>query len=551
MELKRTNRRYKIAVTAFRVLAFILLSLILISGIALYGFFKTSSDLNSISNESIPKIITGTQFTDYSKSLVIEVERLSSSESETYLRISESGINKLLVQVNNLIELEEMGNQQIKNSINVMKKTLLELEGLVASKIQIISQINKKQADLLKLPGKIFHFEKDETEKANNNMISKLISEWNTIALETIILAGQARAEHSLYKIRNISNLISDNFQSLTNLSKDMPLSLQEREIKLRTLLHEEILGDMGIITLLIEQQTLISKSTARANLSRSLVKDFETLTINIFNSELNETEEKSNSISLWIRRMALIFPFLVTISILITLFLVYSLNRNVTLRLVNLNKAVKENDIEAAKVIMNARNDEISDLSESFQYFVKEVENREIELKKLATTDSLTLINNRRYFLELTNKEMIRIKRSKEPLVILMLDLDKFKDINDNYGHSAGDTVLKEFSALGIKCLRDEDIFGRLGGEEFAVFLPQTKIEEGLVVAERLRTGMENYIFNYQDKKIRCTVSIGISKSSGDKIPLDDLLQMADNALYKAKEEGRNKISVSEESTE
>lgn len=150
---------------------------------------------------------------------------------------------------------------------------------------------------------------------------------------------------------------------------------------------------------------------------------------------------------------------------------------------------------------------------------------------------------------MELANKEMIRIKRSKELLVILMLDLDNFKDINDSYGHSAGDIVLREFSGLGLKCLRDEDIFGRIGGEEFAVFLPQTKIEDGLVVAERLRTGIENYIFKYKNNKIRCTTSIGISKSFGDQIPLTDLLQMADEALYKAKRAGRNRICISGES--
>lgn len=546
MTFKKINRRYKVTVTAFRVLAFILFSLVLISVIALYGFFKTSSDLSSISNKSIPKIITGTQFTDYAKSLVFEVERLSSSESETHLRISSSSIDKLLIQIRSLIELEGMENQQIKGSINVMEKTLVELERLVASRIQITSQIDKKQTNLFKLPGKIFNFEKGETGISNNNILSELISEWSTIAQETIILAGQARSEHSLYKIRNISKLLSHNFQTLSDLSINMPQSLKRREKKLETLLYEEILGASGILPMLIEQQKLLSKSTARANLSRSVVRDFETLTINIFNSEINTTKEKSSSLSFWINRLVLIFSFLVGISILITLILVSSFNRNISIRLVNLNKAVMKNDIEDAKSIIHERNDEISDLSESFLYFIEEVEKRETELKRLATTDSLTSINNRRFFMELANKEMIRIKRSKEPLVILMLDLDNFKDINDSYGHSAGDIVLREFSGLGLKCLRDADIFGRIGGEEFAVLLPQTKIEDGLVVAERLRTGLENNVFKYKNNKIRCTTSIGISKSSGDKISLTDLLQMADEALYKAKKTGRNRICIS-----
>lgn len=549
MILKKTNRRYKVAVTAFRVLAFILFSLVIISVIALYGFFKTRSDLKSISHESIPKFITGTQLTDYAKSLVFEVERLSSSESETHLRISVSNIEELLTQTCNLTELEKMKNQQIKNSINVMEKILLELEDLVSSRIKIASHIDKKQAKLFNLPGEIFQLEKEETEISNNSILTELISEWSTVALETIILAGQAKSEHSLYKIRNISKLLSNKFQILSDLSANMPLSLNIREKKLHAILYEEILGSEGILPLLIEHQKILSKSTARANLSRSIVKDFETLTIDIFNSEINTAEEKSGSLSLWINRLVLIFSFLVIISILITLILVSSFNRNITIRLVNLNKAVKQNDIKAVKSINLTRNDEISDLSESFLYFVDEVEKREAELKKLATTDSLTSINNRRHFMELAIKEMLRIKRSKEPLVFLMLDLDNFKEVNDSYGHSAGDIVLKEFSGLGSKCLRDEDIFGRIGGEEFAVFLPRTELKAGIVVADRLRTVIENYIFKHNNQKIKCTVSIGISNSSGDQISLTELLQMADEALYKAKTAGRNKICVSGES--
>ncbi|WP_190275277.1 PAS domain S-box protein [Pseudodesulfovibrio mercurii] len=166
-----------------------------------------------------------------------------------------------------------------------------------------------------------------------------------------------------------------------------------------------------------------------------------------------------------------------------------------------------------------------------------------EREMKLLATTDALTGANNRHQFFALGAVEVQRAKRYALPLTVLMLDIDYFKSINDTYGHAAGDLVLKALSASVSATLRASDIFGRLGGEEFAVILPQTDIDEGAEAAERLRETLAGLAVEVGDESITFTVSMGVTRiCAGDKT-VEDVLNRADEALYKAKRMGRNRV--------
>ena len=167
-------------------------------------------------------------------------------------------------------------------------------------------------------------------------------------------------------------------------------------------------------------------------------------------------------------------------------------------------------------------------------------------ELRRMATTDFLTGINNRRNFMELAEKEMNRSRRYKHPCSLLMLDIDHFKKINDTYGHSAGDKVLIEFCMVCLKELRENDVFGRIGGEEFAIVLVESDANKALFAAERIRQSVASNKMNYDDEaKINLTVSIGITEMlSGDD--LNSIFERADTALYHAKESGRNRVKIS-----
>ena len=169
-------------------------------------------------------------------------------------------------------------------------------------------------------------------------------------------------------------------------------------------------------------------------------------------------------------------------------------------------------------------------------------------ELFKLATTDSLTDSHNRRYFLEMANIELQRSARSGDDCSILMIDLDHFKSLNDNFGHQGGDLTLAQ-SAKTIKdSLRPYDIFGRIGGEEFAVLLPNTDLSSAFDIDQRICNAIEKQIVDYQTQKIKITASIGAANSKENKRSLELLMSRADKNLYRAKNQGRNKVVADSE---
>lgn len=164
-------------------------------------------------------------------------------------------------------------------------------------------------------------------------------------------------------------------------------------------------------------------------------------------------------------------------------------------------------------------------------------------KLLRMAITDELTGLVNRRYFMGRLLHEYERTKRYESVFTVLMIDLDYFKKINDTYGHQAGDTVLRTISDSMKLSLRLSDIIGRIGGEEFAVILPETDINAALIIGDRLRKRIEALEIPHKNSKLKITISIGASSSSKDDLSIDDVLQRSDAALYRAKDNGRNRI--------
>ena len=173
-------------------------------------------------------------------------------------------------------------------------------------------------------------------------------------------------------------------------------------------------------------------------------------------------------------------------------------------------------------------------------------LENAELHdiVQRQAMTDELTGLANRRRFMEAFRGEIGRAERFGGALTIVVADIDDFKRINDQFGHHVGDEALRRFAGLLTAELREIDVAGRLGGEEFAVLLPETDLEGALVAAERIRRAVEESELALSDAiRIRFTASLGVASHAGD--PADRLLQRADAALYQAKADGKNRVSV------
>lgn len=166
-----------------------------------------------------------------------------------------------------------------------------------------------------------------------------------------------------------------------------------------------------------------------------------------------------------------------------------------------------------------------------------------EEQLMALSRIDVLTGAYNRGHFMEKSEDVIKLVKRYRLIASMIMMDLDYFKTINDRYGHYGGDIALKAFAEVCQSEIREADIFGRLGGEEFALMLPETPIEQAGILAERIRRATESLRIPIDGQEMRITVSIGFAEIGNDDHALENALRKADRALYQAKEEGRNKV--------
>jgi two-component system, cell cycle response regulator len=165
-------------------------------------------------------------------------------------------------------------------------------------------------------------------------------------------------------------------------------------------------------------------------------------------------------------------------------------------------------------------------------------------EIYRLTIVDGLTQINNKRFLLEFLEREIGRSQRYGRALSLLLFDIDHFKTVNDNYGHPAGDAVLREMALRIKQYVRKEECFARYGGEEFAIALPETGPENSRKFAEKVRRLIADQPFEFEGQKFSVTISVGVAELSGQMSEPIGLIKIADANLYKAKKAGRNRVA-------
>ncbi|MCE1249923.1 MAG: GGDEF domain-containing protein, partial [Comamonadaceae bacterium] len=165
---------------------------------------------------------------------------------------------------------------------------------------------------------------------------------------------------------------------------------------------------------------------------------------------------------------------------------------------------------------------------------------------RRLATTDALTGVANRRFIIFALDRDVARAKRTRQPIALMVLDIDHFKRVNDAYGHLGGDQVLRHVVNVLCDRVRTQDMVGRYGGEEFLVLLPDTDLAGALVLAEQLRQSVQDSVCHWQGQAIAVTISIGVYGGyPADTDSWDMLIDAADRAMYQAKQNGRNRVEV------
>ncbi len=172
-------------------------------------------------------------------------------------------------------------------------------------------------------------------------------------------------------------------------------------------------------------------------------------------------------------------------------------------------------------------------------------------KLQQLASVDGMTGLYNRGHFLALAEGEWARFRRYRRPLAFLMADIDLFKSVNDNYGHDVGDEVIKTVARILQKQKRTSDIVGRLGGEEFALVLPEATLDKAYAAAERLRQLVADCVVTVERRRVSITISIGASAAHAQMSGVNELVKQADIALYEAKRTGRNRVCRFEQASD
>jgi two-component system cell cycle response regulator len=185
-------------------------------------------------------------------------------------------------------------------------------------------------------------------------------------------------------------------------------------------------------------------------------------------------------------------------------------------------------------------------------KYAIRDIAEIEYENKiyRMATTDALTKLFTREYFMQQYNDVFHRSERYQRPFSLMVADIDDFKSVNDTYGHPVGDLVLERVGRMILNVIRHEDLAGRLGGEEFAILLPETAAENARNPGERLRRSVEAYHFSASGEQFSVTVSIGIAAFPDHATTMNELTEKADIALYEAKRSGKNSVQVFQSET-
>lgn len=212
-------------------------------------------------------------------------------------------------------------------------------------------------------------------------------------------------------------------------------------------------------------------------------------------------------------------------------------------------NIDINNSDFELPSDVLDEIQQNIQSIIEGFDIpddnkmeVIKKINFMYTQSKQMSVTDALTKLYNRRYFESNFEREFMRVKRYNSALSIAIIDIDFFKKINDTYGHSCGDYVLREVAYLISKAFRQTDFVFRYGGEEFVVILTETAGDGAVTPLERLRKSIEDYNFKFHGENLKVTISIGISSNTEFETSWE-MFDDADKALYEAKNDGRNRI--------
>lgn len=500
-------------------------------------FFEQS--LNSLIDKSLPSVIQSGKVYSQMNLLLSGTEQLSLASSEAMRRIASTAIKRQLDGLSQLSS-DYPQNHYISAQLNSVKRELNDLNLLVKQRITLNTAVHRLQEKLYELQQQV------SADLAITDPSSESTT-WYLLFSQIMFRSAELTTLDQLSQIRQRQMSLDTLFTSLSELSETLPTDQQRSAQLAITALGETVLQPItGLIAQRQLQLKILGRVQGRSNFVRNLIADYARL--NEFEShQLNQSvlaraANTSKLVENQVRQASILFIIVLFAYIGFAIFI----QRVVVNRLKTLKRQVQLRSNGKNLAISVTGNDEITELATSFEQFATTNELQKNALEEMSLRDALTGISNRRAFDDSYAQTLNLAMRQRSALTVMLIDVDYFKQYNDNYGHSQGDICLKHVASLIKQQMpRKTDILARYGGEEFAVLLPDTNDKGAATVAQSILDAFKNAQITHDFSGVadHVTVSIGISvglyAEGSSTLPS---IEAADKALYTAKRTGRNR---------
>jgi diguanylate cyclase (GGDEF)-like protein len=512
----------------------ILFIFILLSYFTFTRLLSFESTLTDISDKSLPNLIRISQLYSQAARLLESTELLSKSASGASKRLAQKRLSTNIINIRKAAK-NAFANEFLDTQLDTIAIELDEFSTLIEDRLHILANIELLRDQMYKLNVQAVNIKKQSS------------SAWVLGFSQVINNVSRALNEKKLQRVRFLFNQLEKQLNKLSTISGEGQDKAVRRQLthQFKTLLFDK----NGMELLKIKSLRLEGRVIGRENFVHNLIEDYVAqLSLLTNETEQNITLQVATSVVDMKEQTQLIR--LILIGGVVFLLVIVVLFQQRILKRISVFKQIVRNETQKFdyETILNG-NDEITDLAEAFNEFIHTIDIQKQKLEQLSMSDGLTGIANRRA-LDIRLKHDIEISiRQKSSVAILLMDIDCFKQYNDNYGHSAGDQCLKDVSKIiGDSLQRDSDFVARYGGEEFVCVLPKTDSQGAQMIAAHLIEQFKQAALPHKYSNIAdyLTMSIGIATSQPDNVlSPETIIKQADSALYVSKHTGKNSFNL------
>lgn len=550
---------------AFRLIGGLLAVVVLTTLASLFGFIsldQVSQQFAQTARSEIPLLVAASQLSQESQGIAFIGPTLGKVDNRFTLATKIGEFNDKLASLDILIQsFSSFGAdteviENIRATDDMLRQHFARLAEVVGQRIDAETEIQNRWNRMLKLSENI-HEQRDLLRKAirSGTSDSQLLVAWTDSVTAIVSSTISILSYKNKPKLERMGTRLDVLWHEADNQYKRMTPSLQSRLAPLHKVFSENVGTEPNFATrrlqLLESERIEIGMVNQAEILSSSLV----IAAADLFAKTQSEVEGRNTRVAAVMEWTSKFLAGTVALTLFVSLIMLIYINRSVIKRLSALRSAMTDHAQGRGGPIEISDHDEIGEMSRALSYFVGVIKDREDKLyainadltlahhnlEKIAVTDRLTGLYNRTKLDEVFANELAHAERYSESLAVIMADIDKFKTVNDTYGHQIGDSVLSEFAAIMRKLVRDTDTLGRWGGEEFLVICSHADLNSAYILAERIRAAVAGHSFSVVGQK---TCSFGVaSYRPGDTA--ETIVNRADMALYEAKQNGRNRVEL------